>query len=327
VASEVLPTTREATTVTTTTPIQWPDGKAFAFSIVDDTDFSTLENARPVYDLFTELGLRTTKTVWPLRGGDATGRDGTSCEDPAYRSWVEGLQRSGFEIALHCVASRTSPREQTVRGIERFREMFGQYPTLHANHAACRENIYWGEARLSGLSNLAYNLLNRFRTRGVYRGHVESSPLFWGDVCRERIRYVRNFVHSDINTLRYCPQMPYHDRQRPHVNYWFASTEGPNVDVFVRALSEPNLNRLEEERGACIMYTHFGSGFAPEGRLDSRFEQVMRSLSSRDGWFVPVTTLLDHMLAAKGHHDITRPERSRLERRWLLHKIRVGGRS
>ena len=53
----------------------------------------------------------------------------------------------------------------------------------------------------------------------------------------------------------------------------------------------------------------------------------MRRLSGKNGWFVPVSTLLDFLLEAKGPHEITDSERSALERRWLAHKIRLGGRS
>ena len=46
--------------------LDFPEGRKFAFTILDDTDDATVENVRPVYDLLTELGFRTTKTVWPL---------------------------------------------------------------------------------------------------------------------------------------------------------------------------------------------------------------------------------------------------------------------
>jgi hypothetical protein len=262
--------------------------------------------------------------MWTLGGANG---DGLTCDDPRYRAWAEGLQARGFEIALHNVASRTSSRGRTIEGIERFREIFGTYPSVHVNHHICRENIYWGSARLSGRRRAIYDVLNRRARGNAFEGHVEASSLFWGDVCRSKVKYVRNFVHADINTRRYCPEMPYHDPQRPFVKYWFASTEGPNVDKFVRKLSDANLDRLATERGACIMYTHFASGFAPHGELDPRFVRVMRRLSLLNGWFVPATTLLDHLLAADGHHEITDAERSRLERRWLVHKLRVGGTS
>lgn len=50
----------------------------------------------------------------------------------------------------------------------------------------------------------------------------------------------------------------------------------------------------------------------------------MRRLSERNGWFVPVTELLDFLLEARGHHEITDRKRQRLERRWLAHKVRIG---
>ena len=65
----------------------------------------------------------------------------------------------------------------------------------------------------------------------------------------------------EINTLRACPIMPYHDPQRPFVNQWYASSEGANCASFNAMLTEAAQDRLEAEGGACIMYTHFGHGF------------------------------------------------------------------
>jgi hypothetical protein len=321
------PTTPSSTNGDTGTPapalVEWPDGKPFAFTIVDDTDHSTLDNVPHVYALLADLGFRTTKSVWTL-GAEA--RDGLACDDPAYRAWVERLHAQGFEIALHNVASRTSPRQKTIEGLDRFRAIFGADPSMHINHARCRENIYWGPERVSGVNRRVYGVLSR-RNGNAFEGHVESSPLFWGDVCRRRVRYVRNFVSGEINTRRFCPSMPYYDPQRPYVNAWFASTEGPDVKTFCDTLSDANLDRLAAERGACIMYTHFASGFVDGGTLDPRFVRVMRRVSALGGWFVPASTLLDHLQAARGPHTVTDSERSRLERRWLAHKIRVRGTS
>jgi hypothetical protein len=115
-----------------------------------------------------------------------------------------------------------------------------------------------------------YHLLTGRRTKGRFRGHVEGDPLFWGDVCRDRVTYVRNFVFAQADTLEACPFMPYHDPARPYVNYWFASSEGAHVESFIRTLSEKNQDRLERQGGACIMYTHFADGFTEQGRLNRR---------------------------------------------------------
>ena len=203
--------------------IQWPDGKDFAFTIFDDTDLQTLENAREVYSYLAELGFRTTKSVWPIRGGETPSMGGLTCEDREYLDWVLGLKNQDFEIALHNVTYHTSRREDTQRGIERFRELFGHYPHTLANHAGCREALYWGSQRLSGIRRGLFEVYWRLHRKPAYSAHLESSELFWGDICRDTIQYVRGFTSSEINTLKFCPYMPYHDPSRPFVKAWFAA--------------------------------------------------------------------------------------------------------
>jgi hypothetical protein len=50
----------------------------------------------------------------------------------------------------------------------------------------------------------------------------------------------------------------------------------------------------------------------------------MQRLSQKNGWFVPVSTLLDYIVQTRGHHTITDQERKRLERKWLLAKVIIG---
>lgn len=305
--------------------IHWPDGKGFAFTVFDDTDLSTLENVREVYTLLTDNGFRTTKSVWSIHGNRKPLVGGDTCEEHDYLSWIRHLKNIGYEIALHNVTFHSALRDETIRGIERFAELFGEYPKSFANHVDNSEGIYWGSDRLTGINKTIYNLLTRNRHNGLFRGHTKSDKYFWGDICKEKIKYVRNFVFSDINTLKACPIMPYHDQKRDFVNYWFASSEGSNVKAFNQCIKEQNQDMLEEEGGACIMYTHFASGFNENGNINSRFKFLIKRLSKKNGWFVPVSTLLDYLLAVKGHHSITDKERNRMERKWLLHKIRVGG--
>jgi hypothetical protein len=155
----------------------------------------------------------------------------------------------------------------------------------------------------------------------VHFGEVEGHPSFWGDLCRQRIRYCRNFVYADVNTLAACPWMPYYDPRRPFVNAWYGSSEGSNAARLTTTLSEANQDRLEEEGGACIMYTHFGHGYVDGGRLQPRFVELMTRLSRKNGWFVPVSTLLDFLRQRRGAMAITDRQRQALERRWLWEKI------
>lgn len=306
--------------------ITWPDGKRFAFTVFDDTDLATTGNVKPVYDLLADLGFRTTKSVWPIRpaeDGDVD-RIGSSCADPDHVSWLMDLRGLGFEIGYHLAAHCTSPRARTRAGLERFRELFGPDRVTMSNHLANGEGIYFGAERLSGVRRRVYRLYQKARGKIPTRGHVPGDPLFWGDLCSEYVGSVRNLVFPDVNTLKACPVMPYHDPDRPYVRRWFASSEGQGVDSYNATLSEANQDRLVREGGACIMYTHFAVGFYQDGRLNPRFEALMRRLSGVGGWFVPVRTLLDHLAAVRGEHVITPRERALLEWRWLRHKVRVG---
>lgn len=304
--------------------IKWPDNKSFAFTIFDDTDRATLANIRPVYDLLCQTGLRITKSVWPLKGTSEPSAGGVTCEDEAYLRWLYGIREKGFEIGYHMATYHSSVREETIRGLETFERLFGQPPSVMSNHSGCIENLYWGSRRLSGLNRLFYNLATGFRYNNRFKGDDRTSPYFWGDLSAEKVRYVRSFVFNDINTLAACPFMPYHDPDRPFVNHWYASSEGPEINSFVKCLSEKNQDRLEEEGGACIMYTHLGCGFVDGDRLDQRFESLIKRLSAKNGWFVPVGELLDFLRKRNGGHVITSRERSRLERTWLRHKFTVG---
>jgi hypothetical protein len=107
------------------------------------------------------------------------------------------------------------------------------------------------------------------------------------------------------------------------VQYWFASSEGATIEPFNACLSEANQDRLEEEGGACVMYTHF-AGFDRDERAYARFKSLMSRLGRKNGWFVPVGALLDFLIDARGHQILTPRARARLERRWLFHKLRTG---
>ena len=306
--------------------IEWPDGKRFAFTIVDDTEASTVENVGPVYDLLHEHGMLTTKTVWPLAFSKPPRFGGGTLEDPDYRAWILELAERGFEIAFHGATDHSSLRSDTERALDVFRETIGSDPSLHANHFGQVEGIYWGEDRLDGSANLLYRLVNLLLRRNTkYYGHVEGSPYFWGDLCRDRITYVRNLSFADINTLKAAPIMPYHDSRRPYVRYWFSASEGQSYDAFCELLSEPNQARLLAEGGACIAYAHFGFGFVEGGRVRDEFARLIERLAALPGWFVPASTLLDFMRTQPGWREEADARTLRaMQYRWLGSRLRHG---
>jgi len=297
----------------------WPDGKRFAFTVFDDPDAQTTGDGERIYGFLGDLGFRTTRGVWPGPTVREPNSPGATCEDRDYLRHTLDLQAAGFEVGYHNTTKHSSTRDETIRGLDRFRGYFGHDPRAMANHYNA-EAIYWGHARLTPPIRTLYSVATLGRTSGVHFGHVETHPAFWGDVCRERVEYCRNFVYAAANTLAACPWMPYHDAQRPWVRHWYASSEGSNVERFTSTLTEAEQDRLEAEGGACIMYTHFGHGFADDGGLHPRFKQLMQRLSEKNGWFVPVSTLLDH-LRGRSNRTITDTQRRALESRWLCEKL------
>ena len=277
--------------------LTFPEGKKFAFSIVDDTDMSTLERLRPVYDVLTRYGLRTTKTVWmlPNNGSQHDADAGVSISDPAYREFILDLQRKGFEIALHGARGGSSLRADSLSGLELFRTTMGTYPRMQVNHALNKDNLYWGRHLYSlGIFQFFAGLVIGYE----FSGHDPKSPYFWGDVAREHIDYVRRFTFQEINLLSVNPAMPYHMDDKPYVNFWFPTADGARVINFARLLRDENLDRLEREGGVCLVFAHLGSGSYNKGDVvDPRFEERVKAISARKGWFVPASQILDFLRA------------------------------
>jgi len=307
--------------------ITWPEGRRFAFSVFDDTDLTTLENGPPVYEVVTALGFRITKSVWPVAPAGPSLVGGTTCADPDYLTWVQGLQADGHEIGIHNASDHSSTREETIAALDRFKECFGHDPAVGADHAGNLEAMYWGRWRLTGLRGMVYGALGPilWNHRIQFQGHQPTSPYFWGDVCRDRVRYWRSFTLHQTNLLASDVVVPYHDADRPYVNWWFTATHAPTLEPFLDAVSDENLDRLEAQGGVCVIYTHFGTDFTVDGKVDPRFAEAMERLAARGGWLAPVTEILDHLRAEQGDHVISDRERQMLESRWIRDQVMARG--
>lgn len=125
--------------------IEWPEGKKFAFTIVDDTDRACLGNIKPVYNLLHQCGINTTKTVWvePPRDGIPA----QCLKDDDYLQFIREIKKRGFEIALHSVGSGSFSRYEILQALEKYREHLGGYPVMHINHKMNPDSIYSGYER------------------------------------------------------------------------------------------------------------------------------------------------------------------------------------
>ncbi len=299
----------------------YPGGHRFAFSILDDTDDSTLENAAPIYACLQRLGFRTTKTVW-AHDRSAESRiffAADTLERPEYLAWVHELIDAGFELGSHGASMESSPRADTERALAFLEAEFGRVPRLHANHAFNRENVYWGAKRFAG-GPLRF-VLDRLRSGGDFDGDDEASPYFWGDLCREHVDYVRNFTFSELDMLRVNPEMPYALDHTPWVKRWFSTTDAPDADAFVARITPESLERVERDGGVCIVSTHLGKGYVEDGRVRPDVEAVLEWLAQRPGWFAPVSDILDHLVAQGAGARLGRSGLMKLEARYLADQV------
>jgi hypothetical protein len=307
--------------------VQFPGGRRFAFSVFDDTDNGTVANLSPVYELLNECRIRTTKSVWvyPPRGRFG----GQSLMDDDYLDFILKLRSQGFEIALHGVGDGSFTRQEIIEGIETYRKKIGEYPRIHTNHSSNPSNLYWRHERFAFPVSTLHRLASGLLSPGSWKsnnslGSQPNSRQFWGDISKRHILYMRNLLFNEINTLARDPRMPYEIRRKnKYSNLWFSSSDGHTVEEMTDLLAPENLDRLEEQGGACIVYTHFASGFVgPEGRIVRPFRQAIENLAGRPGWFVPVGTLLDHLRAS--HADDSDPGywyEVALDLRWLADRI------
>jgi len=281
--------------------MRFPDGRRFAFTILDDTDDSTLENVKPVYDRLRALGLRTTKTVWPLDcpEGSRNYYAADTLARPAYLEFVRELVADGFELASHGATMETSPRERTEHALEFLQREFGVVPRLHANHGENRENLYWGFERFRSPAVRPLVRIVGRHPRDRFSGETPESPYYWGDHFARHFEYLRNFTFSSLDMRACNPEMPYRLASTPEVGGWFSTSDVPDAAAFRRLVTRAGVDALEQRGGICILSTHLGKGFARAGRLDPVVDDVLEYVASRPGWFVPVSTLLDHLRAER----------------------------
>lgn len=280
---------------------EFPHGKRFAFTIVDDTDVATVANVKPVYDLLHALGLRTTKTVWPIGcpEGSPNFSSSQTLDDADYRAFAVDLQQRGFEVTWHGATMESSRRARTISAWQRFHEIFGAYPRIHLNHAHNRENVYWGAGRLD--SRILRGVVGWVTGRPAeyFTGHVKDSPFWWGDICAKHVLYGRNLTSNDINTARFNPSMPYRDPARPLIPWWFSASDAEGVEEFNELIHPRQQERLQREGGFCVVATHFGKDFVRHGVVNPVTRARLEELSQRPGWFPTTGHLLDWLRARR----------------------------
>lgn len=302
----------------------FPENKKFAFTILDDTDSANLSNIEPIYRYLHAIGMRTTKTVWPLAYEDHLNSPymhSATLQDKEYSSFMLWLSSQGFEITWHGATMESSDREDVVKGLDFFKSIFGYYPSLHVNHAMNADNLYWGLSRFDSAIVKFFLRLQGDRKNKFYGDHPESI-YYWGDHAENHIKYCRSFSFSKLNSLNFNPSFPYLDSKRSLVDYWFATADADSVIEFEQLVTKETIDKLVAENGICILSTHLAKGYCKKGELRSSVKNILDYIVAKDGWFVPVSELLNWRLEQGRGMAMSVKERCFMEYRWVFEKLK-----
>ncbi len=258
---------------------------------------------RIVYDFMDSLGLRATKTVWVFPPEEPSGipalptsiSRGVTLADPAYLSYCRTLASRGVEIALHGATGGNNRRELIQCA---FAVMDANFPpaSTYVCHAKNADNPYWQE-KVVARGPLALALRQYARSHRC-SGEDPASPYFWGDLCRQRLRYIRLLRTRRINTLAANPSMPYFEREKPLVPGWFSATKRS----FREATSVEALDELERDWGVCVLYQYMCRHVDNStGNVLPSFAAAAERLAARGRvWTDTVTRLLDRLRLMQG---------------------------
>lgn len=273
----------------------WPPAPFSAgCTVVDDTDAATHGQVKAVYDFLKKKNFPITKTVWAFEADEKCGLPalpdstlrGVTLEDAEYAHYCKDLLESGFEICLHGASAGNNKRGKQQAALDLIREEYGA-PGTFICHSKNADNLYW-EENVTALQPFRYLL-------GLYSKHNCSgerpdSEYFWGDLCREHVRYIRLLRTRNTNTLAANPSMPYHDPAKPFVRSWFSATKRSLRDCS----TEKALRRLRRESGLTVLYQYMHRYADPATHeLDpDLIEAVDRITEDRDIYIAPVSTMM-----------------------------------
>lgn len=236
--------------------LSWlPDSYQAAVAITDDPDNGDILAFKTMYDFLMSIDFPTTRAMWVYKNAEPTGTPPLKINFTApllteseCLDYCKVLTKKGFEICLHGASSGNNNRFQTIDALNFLAKEINP-SSVYICHSKNAENLYW-DVRTAN-SAIEKKILQLY-TKNICFGEVVDSPYFWGDICREKIRFIRMFRTRAVNTLSFNPSMPYHDFSKPFVNFWFSATKGYIPTLF----TESNIDKLCEQHGASILYQY-----------------------------------------------------------------------
>lgn len=264
-------------------------------AIADDPDNGTFKAFRKVYDFLLDLRFPTTRAMWVYPNEQKTGIPNLDARfyaplltEKKCLDYCRKLHEHGFEICLHGASSGNNPREKTIEALHYLENNISGC-TSYICHSKNAENLYW-DTKVAHLKILQY-LLGLYTSNHCF-GEISCSPYFWGDVCREKIKYIRLFRTRSLNTLAFNPSMPYHIFDKPYVNFWYSATKGYIPNLF----KPENLEKLCEENGLGILYQYLHKYVDSSNEINPAVKEGLIRVAEHSKIIIkPVSWMLDRL--------------------------------
>jgi hypothetical protein len=287
-----------------------PAGRRFAFTIVHDADSSYSERLRPLFDVFDELKLALTVSVfaywaeWAHDGRiwarwraapDAARAFLAPCAvplaDPSERDFYRELAARGHEIALHSPSDTSDRRARVESAFADFDAVFGHTPMVYVEHAARR--------KLDALGNQGADPTSPYYCLDLLRRHA---PWVWVDHAGGLT------AANDDDYYRIRPNGSPFDTaalQRYGLDKAFVRTghwRQANGEGFLTGYSPAHIDRLATDGGIALVYTHLDAQWLDPAtrRMRQPIVERLRYLTSKAGWFAPASQILDRARAVAG---------------------------
>jgi hypothetical protein len=286
----------------------FPEGYTFGFTIIHDADCAYSRRLAPLFEAFDEFGFKLTVTafvfwadwanngaIWrewkeaERDGGDFFAPKAVPLVDDKEREFYVELANRGHEIGIHTPSDTSDTRHDIVRAFEFFKEVFGHYPKVYTEHSGSTNK----EAQANEGSkpeSIYYNadLLNDY------------GPWVWID-DEWGIPHNRHAQFYDILAVNGSPFNKVAEMKYGIAKGFLRSgkwREGDG-DGFLAGYSDENIDLLEKNRGLALVYTHLDKKWLDSGTRQMRgaIKDQLRYLASKNGWFVPASTILDRAQA------------------------------